>query len=43
MYIYELRPDRYEEFLGVSDEITTHLPSEEEEDDGTLGGFYSNN
>ena len=43
MYIYELRPDWYEEFLGVCDEITTHLPSEEEEDDGTLGGFYSNN
>jgi hypothetical protein len=43
MYVYELRPDWYEEFLGVCDEITSHLPGEEEEDDGSLGGFYSNN
>lgn len=44
MYVYELRPDWYEEFLGVCDEITSHLPiPEEEEDDGSLGGFYSNN
>ena len=43
MYIYELRPDWYEEFLGICDEITSHLPVQEEEDDGSLGGFYSNN
>jgi hypothetical protein len=44
MYVYELRPDWYEEFLGICDEITSHLPiQEEEEDDGSLGGFYSNN
>lgn len=44
MYVYELRPDWYEEFLGICDEIISHLPmQEEEEDDGSLGGFYSNN
>lgn len=43
MYVYELRPDWYEEFIGVCEEITSHLPAEEEEDDGSLGGLYSNN
>jgi hypothetical protein len=41
MYIYELRPDWYEDFLGICDEITTHLPTDDEEDDESLGGFYS--
>jgi hypothetical protein len=43
MYVYELRPDWYEEFITVCEEITSHLPAEEEEDDGSLGGFYSKN
>ena len=43
MYVYELRPDWYEEFLAVCEEITCHLPVEEDEDDGTIGGIYSNN
>jgi hypothetical protein len=43
MYVYELRPDWYEDFLTVCDEIASHLPVEEEEEDGSLGGFYSNN
>ena len=43
MYIYELRPDWYEEFLAICEEITCHLPVEEEDDDGTIGGLYSNN
>ena len=44
MYVYELRPDWYEEFLAVCDEITRHLPTEEEEDDdGSLGRFFSKN
>ena len=43
MYVYELRPDWYEEFLAMCDDITSHLPVQEEEDDGSLGGFYSNN
>jgi len=43
MYVYELRPDWYEEFLGICDEISSHLPEELDEDDASLGGFYSNN
>jgi len=43
MYVYELRPDWYEEFLGICDEISSHLPEETDEDDASLGGFYSNN
>lgn len=43
MYVYELRPDWYEEFLAMCEEITCHLPVEEDEDDGTIGGLYSNN
>ena len=43
MYVYELRPDWYEEFLGVCDEITSHLPVEEDEDDGSMGPLYSDN
>jgi len=43
MHVYELRPDWYEDFLTVCDEIASHLPVEEEEEDDPLGGFYSNN
>ncbi len=42
LYVYEVRPDWYEELVGIGDEITVNLPSEDE-DDGSLGGFYSNN
>ena len=44
MYIYELRPDWYEEFLGICEEIATHLPeSDEGEEDGSFGDLYSQN
>jgi hypothetical protein len=43
MYAYELRPDWYEEFLAMCEEISCHLPVEEDDDDGTIGGIYSNN
>lgn len=44
MYVYELRPDWYEEFLGVCDEIAASLPAgQESEDDSSPGGLYSNN
>jgi len=43
MYVYDLRPDWYDEFLAVCEEITCHLPAEEEDDDGAIGGIYSNN
>ena len=43
MYVYELRPDWYEEFLGVCDQIGSQLSIEEEEDDGSFGDFLSKN
>lgn len=44
MYVYEVRPDWYEEFLNVCDEIAVHLPDDEEdEDDDSLGGYFSKN
>ncbi len=44
MYVYELRPDWYDEFLSIGDEIAVHLPNHGEEDeDDSLGGYFSNN
>jgi len=43
MYVYELRPDWYEDFLGACDEIVSRLPVEEEEDDGSFGEYYNKN
>jgi hypothetical protein len=44
LYIYELQPDWYEEFLNVEDEITSRLADEEDLDDGEpLGGYFSKN
>lgn len=47
LYVYEARPDWYEDFLDACDEIHAGLPGpeDENEDDGShgLGGFYSNN
>ncbi|MGA3039430.1 MAG: hypothetical protein ABSF54_01420 [Bryobacteraceae bacterium] len=44
MYVYEIRPDWYDEFLSIGDEIAVHLPAAEaeQEDDGSLG-YFSNN
>ena len=46
LYVYEARPDWYEEFLEACDELTAMLPAGEDlADEGHdgLGGFYSNN
>ncbi|HVN03775.1 MAG TPA: hypothetical protein VMT86_05110 [Bryobacteraceae bacterium] len=44
MYVYEVRPDWYDEFLSIGEEIAVHLPSQEaeQEDDGSFG-YFSNN
>lgn len=46
-YVYEARPDWYEEFLDACEEITTVFPAGAEEDveegDEGLGGYYSKN
>jgi hypothetical protein len=44
MYVYEIRPDWYDEFLSIGDEISVHLPAAgtERQDDGSFG-YFSNN
>lgn len=44
LYVYEVQPDWYEEFLGVEDEIVSRAADEEDADDsGSLGGYFSKN
>jgi hypothetical protein len=43
LYVYEVRPDWYDEFLGIEDEITAHLPGEDEISGDSLGGYFSRN
>jgi hypothetical protein len=47
LYVYEARPDWYEDFLDACDEISSVLPIEDDtpgtEHDGLGGGYYSNN
>ena len=44
LYVYELQPDWYEEFLVSEDEIDTRVSEDEIDDDGdSLGGYFSKN
>ena len=43
MYVYTVQPDWYEEFLSVEDEIASRLNDEDDEDDDSLGGYFSKN
>lgn len=46
LYVYEVRPDWYDEFLETCEEISTLFVGsgeDEEEPNDSLGGFYSNN
>jgi hypothetical protein len=45
LYIYEMQPDWYEEYLNVEEEILALISDEAVDGDGddTLGGFYSKN
>ncbi len=44
IYVYEMRPDWYDEFLSIGEEIAVHLPAagKEQDDDGSFG-YFSNN
>jgi hypothetical protein len=42
MYVYEVTPDWYEEFLGIQDEISLHMPDEDAGGD-SLDGYFSRN
>jgi hypothetical protein len=44
LYVYEVQPDWYEEYLSVEDEITSRMADEEDVDDSeSLGGYFSKN
>jgi hypothetical protein len=46
LYVYELQPDWYEEFIDTCDELSALIPvTDELTDEGNdgLGGYYSNN
>ena len=43
LYVYEVQPDWYEEFLGVEDEIVSRLSDEDDDEDDSLGGYFSKN
>jgi hypothetical protein len=42
-YVYDLRPDWYDEFLEIEDDISAHEAGGDIEDDGGLGGYFSRN
>lgn len=42
-YVFELRTEWFNEFYEISDEIASNLSDDEDEDDDSLGGYYSRN
>ena len=43
LYIYELQPDWYEDFLLIEDEIATCMADDEMDEGDSLGGYFSKN
>ena len=44
LYVYEMQPDWYDEFLSVEDEIMSLIADHEDmDDDEPLGGYFSKN
>jgi len=45
LYVYQMQPDWYEDFLGVEDEILSLIsgPEDVDDDDEPLGGYFSKN
>ena len=43
LYVYEMQPDWYEEYLTVEDEIAASLAEEDLDEGDSLGGYFSKN
>ena len=43
LYVYQVQPDWYEEFLGIEDEIVARFAEDDDIDDQPLGGYFSKN
>ena len=43
LYVYEVQPDWFEEFLELDEEIVSRVADDEMDDDEPLGGYFSKN
>jgi len=43
LYVYELQPDWYEEYLNIEDEIAASVSDEDLNGGDSLGGYFSKN
>ena len=43
LYVYEVQPDWYEEYLTIEDEIASTLAEEDLDEGDSLGGYFSKN
>jgi len=44
LYVYEVQPDWYDDFLSVEEEVVSRLAAEDDTDEGdTLPGYFSKN
>lgn len=43
VYLFNLRSDWYEEYLDLLEEIDAAMPEEVEDEDDSMGGYYSRN
>ncbi|HKA01186.1 MAG TPA: hypothetical protein VKE70_31955 [Candidatus Solibacter sp.] len=43
LYVYEIQPDWYEEFLTIEDEIASIISEDELDEGDSLGGYFSKN
>jgi hypothetical protein len=43
LYVYELQPDWYEDFLVAEDEISSAVAEDDMDEGDQLGGYYSKN
>jgi hypothetical protein len=43
LYVYEVQPDWFEEFVSIEDELMMRFGGEDDDDDDPMGGFYSKN
>ena len=43
LYVYEVQPDWYEEYLGLEEELMTRFTEDEKDQDDSLGGYFSKN
>ena len=43
LYVYELQPDWYEDYLTIEDEVAANMAEEDLDEGDSLGGYFSKN